>query len=75
MTHLRVWHGILFGVTLGPVTNLAQVPTANYGILALECKSMAAGPLVIGSLVMFLITPATGSLHRLVNRAEDLRIL
>ena len=70
MPNLRVWHGLLLGFALGPVTNIVQVFGAVYGSLALEHTPMPADPVAIGSLLMFLVVPSTWGLCFLVNRAR-----
>ena len=71
MSNLRIWHGLLLGVGLGPVT---AVPTFVVTIISwvnTGSEDMTTGAFRMHLLVILCVIPATWGLCALVNRMRE----
>ena len=71
MSNLRVWHGLLLGVFLGPVTVVPTFAIALVSWASTGSDEMSAGAQVIHFLVILCVIPATWGLCFLVSRLRE----
>ena len=71
MSNLRVWHGLLLGVFLGPVTVIPTFAIALVSWASTGSDAMSTGAQVIHFLVILCVIPATWGLCFLVGRLRE----
>ena len=71
MSNLRIWHGLLLGVGLGPVTAVPTFVVAIISWVNTGSEDMTTGAFRMHLLVVLCVIPATWGLCFLVSRMRQ----
>ena len=71
ISNLRMWHGLLLGVFLGPVTVIPTFAIALLSWASTGSDEMSAGAQRIHLLVVICVIPATWGLCFLISRMRE----